>query len=114
MNIIQDRKHLLTQSLFDDILFNLIILIYRIDSSLLSERNEQIKNKLRERLKSIIDETNKHSLNVNEDTDYFQLIYECIETRMIFLNFIDFKAHSHIERDVDLAILQALLNGKKK
>ncbi len=73
----------------------LIILIYRIDPSLLSERNEQIKNKLRERLKSIVDETNKHSLDVNEDTDYFQLIYECIETRNIFLNFIDFKAHSH-------------------
>ncbi|CAF1272530.1 unnamed protein product [Adineta steineri] len=78
-----------------------------IDPSFLSEKNEQIKNKIRERFKSVYSET----LYVNENIDYFQLIYECIDSRMIFLNFIDFKPHSHVERDVDLAILQALLNA---
>ncbi|CAF3935258.1 unnamed protein product [Rotaria sordida] len=43
--------------------------------------------------------------------NYFELIYECIEKQMILLNFIDFKVHSHVERDIDLAILQALLNA---
>lgn len=77
------------------------------DPSLLFERNEQMKNRIYEKLKVINDEMNTYSL----DVEYFQLIYECIEKRMIFVNFIDFKIHSHVERDVDLAILQALLNG---
>jgi hypothetical protein len=47
-------------------------------------------------------------------TDYFQLIYECIVTRKIFLNFVDFKTYSQVEPDVNLAILQALLIGKRK
>jgi hypothetical protein len=72
-----------------------------------------MKNKLRERLKSVDEDIDNIPLDINEETDYFQLIYECIDTRMIFLNFIDFKVHSHLERDVDLAILQALLNGKR-
>jgi nucleoside-specific outer membrane channel protein Tsx len=83
--------------------------MYSINPSLLFERNEQMKNKIYEKLKTINDEMNSYPLEI----DYFELIYECIEKRMIFVNFIDFKVHSHVERDVDLAILQALLNGKK-
>ncbi|UJR07492.1 hypothetical protein I4U23_011781 [Adineta vaga] len=79
---------------------------------LISERNEEIKGKLRARLQTVYDEYNLHLLgDLDEELDYFQLIYECIDSRMIFLNFIDFKAHNHVERDVDLAILQALLNA---
>ena len=48
------------------------------------------------------------------EIECFHLIYECIEKQMIFINFIDFKVHSHVQRDVDLAILQALLNGNPK
>jgi nucleoside-specific outer membrane channel protein Tsx len=68
-----------------------------------------MKNRIYEKLRIINDEMNEYSL----DIEYFELIYQCIENRMIFLNFIDFKIHSHVERDVDLAILQALLNGNK-
>jgi len=68
-----------------------------------------MKNRIYEKLRIINDEINEYSL----DIEYFQLIYQCIEQQMIFLNFIDFKIHSHVQRDVDLAILQALLNGNK-
>ncbi len=78
------------------------------DPTFLFERNEEIKTKIYTKLKIINDEINDYSLEI----EYFQMIYECIEKRMIFLNFIDFKVHSHVERDIDLAILQALLNGK--
>ncbi|CAF1418808.1 unnamed protein product [Adineta ricciae] len=74
--------------------------------------SEQMKAKLRERLRVVYDEYNLHLLgDMNEHLDYFQMIYECIDSRMIFLNFINFKAHNHMEKDVDLAILQALLNA---
>jgi nucleoside-specific outer membrane channel protein Tsx len=78
------------------------------DPTFLLEKNEEIKMKIYAKLKIINDEMNDYSLEI----EYFQMIYECIEKRMIFLNFIDFKVHSHVERDIDLAILQALLNGK--
>lgn len=77
------------------------------DPALLFERNEQMKNRIYEKLNSANNEMNGYPLEI----EYFELIYECIEKRMIFLNFIDFKVHSHVERDVDLAILQALLNS---
>jgi nucleoside-specific outer membrane channel protein Tsx len=80
-----------------------------MDPALLFERHEQMKNRIYERLKIINDEMNSYPL----DIEYFDLIYQCIENRMIFLNFIDFKIHSHVERDIDLAILQALLNGNQ-
>ncbi|CAF1459500.1 unnamed protein product, partial [Rotaria sordida] len=82
-----------------------------VDQSYLLERNEQIKNKLRERLQTINDKINIYPLDIDKEMNYFELIYECIEKQMILLNFIDFKVHSHVERDIDLAILQALLNA---
>ena len=77
-------------------------------SSNFVEQNEELKTKIYEKLRTLHDETNDYPLEI----EYFQMIYECIEKQMIFLNFIDFKVHSHMERDVDLAILRALLNGK--
>jgi hypothetical protein len=68
------------------------------------------KNKIREKLQNMLNEAN----STNQSEDYFELIYECIEKRQIFLNFVDFKEHSQVEPDVDLAILQALLIGKIK
>ncbi|CAF1232606.1 unnamed protein product [Rotaria sordida] len=82
-----------------------------VDQSYLLERNQQIKNKLREILQTINDKINIYPLDIDKEMNYFELIYECIEKQMILLNFIDFKVHSHVERDIDLAILQALLNA---
>ena len=49
----------------------------------------------------------------DRDVDYFQLIYECVETRNICLNFLDFKVHSLTGNDVASAILQALLKSNR-
>ena len=77
--------------------------------------DEQIKTKLREKFQLIDEKINSNSrLNVSDETDltdYFELIYECLTTRHRFLNFIDLKPHNHLETDLDLAILQALLNS---
>ena len=47
-----------------------------------------------------------------DETDYFELVYECIDTRNNFLNIISLNSRSPVEPDIDLVILQALLNGK--
>ena len=75
------------------------------------DKTEQLKAKLREKLEIT---TNKLNIDSSDQTNYFELIYECIDQRNIFLNFIDIKVHSDTEPDVDLAILQALLNGNHK
>ena len=49
-----------------------------------------------------------------DKTDYFELVFECIDTRKNFLNVISLNARNPVEPDIDLVILQALLNGKKK
>lgn len=49
-----------------------------------------------------------------DKTDYFALVYECIDTRPNFLNVISLNSRSPVEPDIDLVILQALLNGKQK
>ena len=89
------------------------ILIYRKDSS--TETNEQIKNKIRERLQIVNHELAETSCTnaPDEGIDYFELIYECVEKRNIFLNFIDFNCHNLTGDDVDLAILQARLKGNR-
>lgn len=81
---------------------------FSLDRSLEFERNEQMKTKIYEKLNFVHLEINECPLEI----EYFRLIYECIESRKIFLNFVDFKVHSNLQRDIDLAILQALLNGK--
>ena len=49
-----------------------------------------------------------------DKTDYFALVYECIDTRPNFLNVISLNSRSPVEPDIDLVILQALLNGKQQ
>ncbi|CAF0806293.1 unnamed protein product [Adineta ricciae] len=79
-----------------------------------NEKTEFVKTKLREKLQINDSKLNTSSStetsNATDGTDYFQLIYECIHTRRVYLNFIDLKLHSPTEADLDLAILQALLN----
>lgn len=82
---------------------------YRPRSRSIHQRNEELKTKIYEKLQFIHDEMKNYPLEM----EYFQLIYQCIEQQPIFLNFIDFKNHSHMERDLDLAILRALLNGNQ-
>lgn len=83
--------------------------------SFTKDEEEQMKIKLREKFQLIDEKINSTSrLNVSDETDpidYFELIYECLTTRHRFLNFIDLKPHNHLETDLDLAILQALLNS---
>lgn len=80
------------------------------------DKHEQIKRKLREKLQVIDMKLNSSSSTEtsdgNDGIDYFELVYECIHTRRVFLNFIDLKVHGHIGPDLDLAILQALLSGE--
>ena len=82
-----------------------------------SDKTEFVKTKLREKLQINDSKLNTSSStetsNATDGTDYFQLIYECIHTRRVYLNFINLKLHSPTEADLDLAILQALLNGYK-
>ncbi|CAF1236916.1 unnamed protein product [Rotaria sordida] len=81
------------------------------NSSSLIEQNEQIKNKIREALQIVNHEMAETSCTnaPDEGLDFFELIYECVETRNIFLNFIDFKVHDLSGEDVNFSILQALL-----
>lgn len=82
------------------------------------EQNKRIKNIIRQKIQIMLNDINSisstnHSRE-NSITDYFQLIYECVEIHKVFLNFVDFKTHSQVEPDVDLAILQAILIGNEK
>jgi len=78
---------------------------YHSNQSELIEHEEQIKSKIREKLQII-----ESQITTN---DYFELMYECIDKRSLFLNFIDIKLHTNVDADIDLVILEALLNGKK-
>ncbi len=84
------------------------------------KQNEIIKNKIRQKVQILLNEINSiSSKNILEERkikiDYFQLIYECIETHEIFLNFVNLKlTRSQVEPDVDWAILKALLISKIK
>jgi len=106
--------------------------LFSNDPNILLQRNEEIKNKLREELKdelraisgavepsaaagakpprkSIADKKPRDA----DTTDYFELVYECLQTRRNFLNIISLNSRNPVEPDIDLVILQALLNGKK-
>lgn len=82
------------------------------------EQNKRIKNTIRQKVQIVLNDiSSPSSTNISAEntttTDYFQLIYECIETHKTFLNFVDFKTHSQVEPDIDLALLQAVLICKK-
>ena len=47
-----------------------------------------------------------------DETDYFELVYECVDKRINFLNVVSLNSRILVEPDIDLAILQALLKGK--
>lgn len=47
-----------------------------------------------------------------DETDYFELVYECVDKRINFLNVVSLDSRILVEPDIDLAILQALLKGK--
>lgn len=102
-----------------------------MDPATIKRRNEELKNKLREALKEKILEISggdgagaeKKSKKSGENaggkkrreadtTDYFELVYQCIELRRNFLNVISLNARNPVEPDIDTAILRALLNGK--
>ncbi|CAF3846657.1 unnamed protein product, partial [Adineta steineri] len=79
-------------------------------------QDEYIKNRIRQKVQIILNDVNSMSSsslieeNLTVTTkDYFELIYECIVTHKIFLNFVDFKRRNQDEPDIDLAILQAIL-----
>jgi hypothetical protein len=55
----------------------------------------------------VISENKPH----DDTNDYFELVYECIHTRINFLNIVSLNAQSPVEPDIDLAILHALLKG---
>jgi hypothetical protein len=104
------------------------------DSSAALKSLEELKNKLREELKHELraisgagdtaptsaDKPGRKnpagkgdaSARVVDTTDYFELVFECIDTRTNFLNVISLNSRSPVEPDIDLVILQALLNGK--
>ncbi len=100
-----------------------------MDPDLVSGRYSELKNKLREELKvelleisgvgDVSDGNVGKTLRKNDKkpravdaTDYFELVYECINTRINFLNVVSLNSRSPVEPDIDLAILQALLKGK--
>lgn len=91
------------------------------DSKLRDLRNK-LREELNEDLSTFGGDTNvpnpnkppSKSARPTETTDYFELVFECVHKRMNFLNIISLNARNPVEPDIDLAILQALLNGKKK
>ncbi len=107
-----------------------------MDPTVLARRCAELKNKLRDELREEINEINgvgdvtranlaraprRNALSTSEkkprtsDTiDYFELVYECIDTRINFLNVVSLNSRSPVDPDIDIAILQALLNGKNK
>ncbi len=114
---------------------NFDILLFSSDPNIVLKRFDDLKHKLREELKAelraisgvieTIPGTNKparrplgsttdNNTRVVDTTDYFELVYECIHTRPNFLNIISLNSRNPVEPDIDLVILQALLNGKKK
>ncbi|CAF3718951.1 unnamed protein product [Rotaria sp. Silwood1] len=98
-----------------------------VDRNIISKRNEELKNTLREQLKDelrgISGETDASTSNTDkishktttttaaDKTDYFELVYECIDTRKTYLNIISLNSRDPVEPDIDLVILQALLNA---
>ncbi len=97
-----------------------------MDPAIVSSRYVELKNKLREELKVELREISGAGDGNNskaprkigkkerpsDTTDYFQLVYECINTRINFLNVVSLDSRNPVEPDIDLAILHALLNGK--
>lgn len=86
-------------------------------SSSSDPKRQDLKNKLREELNEDLSaftgdgNTQKAGGRSADTTDYFDLVFECVDKRMNFLNVISLNSRNPVEPDIDLAILQALLNG---
>ena len=82
------------------------------------EVHAEFKDELREKVKDELDRTLESSGENNRDeidtTDYFDLVYQCLQKQFKFLNIITLNPRNPIEPDIDLVILHALLNGKIK
>ena len=99
-----------------------------MNSDALAKRHEELKNKLRQELKNEILEIsgagdgatgkgtrkNEKKPRATDETDYFELVYECIDKRINFLNVVSLDSRILVEPDIDLAILQALLRGDEQ
>ncbi len=97
-----------------------------MDPTIVSKRYDELKKKLYDEVKDELNaisgvRPSRKSIHLisekkprtTDATDYFELVYECINTRINFLNVVSLNSRSNAEPDIDLAILQALLNGKK-
>lgn len=84
-----------------------------LDFSSDEERNTKMKSKLRQTLKIVNHELAETSCtNAPDDTvDFFEIIYECVSTRNICLNFLNFNKHHLTGNDVNSTLLQALLKS---
>ena len=60
---------------------------------------------------NITDNNNTRVVDLTEY--YFGLVYQCLDTRRNFLNVISLNSRNPVESNIDVAILQALLNGTK-
>lgn len=86
---------------------------YQSKMEISKEQNENVKAKLRQTLKIVNHELAETSCTnaPDETVDFFDLIYECVSTRNICLNFLNFNIHSLTGNHVNSALLQALLKG---
>ncbi|CAF2946088.1 unnamed protein product [Rotaria sp. Silwood2] len=91
-----------------------------VDQSILTKCHNELKSKLREELKNELrgisgardkPATSNTNASLDDKTDYFELIYECICTRKDFINIISLDPDNPVELNIDLVILQALLNA---
>ena len=90
-----------------------MISLFSLEPNVLSRRHDELKTKLREELKDELRVISADQLpQTANQIDYFELVYQCIHTRINFVNVISKDIRDSIELDIDRAILEALLNGK--
>ena len=88
---------------------------FSVEPDISEKRHADFKQKLREEVKEELGRTlqgaGDNPTRV-DTTDYFDLVYQCLQKRINFLNVITLNSRNPVEPDIDLVILQALLNGK--
>jgi len=89
-----------------------ILFLSSSDSKRVDLKNK-LRDELNEDLSAFTGDANpqKAGGRATDTTDYFELVFECVDKRMNFLNVISLNSRNPVEPDIDLAILQALLNG---
>ena len=76
--------------------------------------DERMRARVQEKTKAMLNELKRSSEDVDRQIDPLPLIFDCIDKASIYLTLIDFKNDHHFRGDIDLAILQALLNGNRR